>query len=73
LHAGPVITRQSLNWEEMDPFYEAATQAVDEAVINAVVQGEDVACVKPQGEICPGIDTKALLQVMTRYGRGPAA
>jgi len=64
LHAGPVITRHSLNWEEMDPFYEAATQAVDEAVINAIVQGEDVACVKPEGENCPGIDTAALCRIV---------
>ncbi|MCX8507973.1 MAG: P1 family peptidase, partial [Rhodobacteraceae bacterium] len=71
LHAGPVITRHSLNWEEMDPFYEAATQAVDEAVINAVVQGEDVACVKPEGETCPGIHIPELLAIMAKYNRGP--
>lgn len=71
LHAGPVITRHSLNWEEMDPFYEAATQAVDEAVVNAIVQGEDVACVKPLGEVCPGIDTGQLVDLMRRYGRMP--
>ncbi len=64
LQAGPVITRHSLNWEEMDPFYEAATQAVDEAVINAIVQGEDVDCVKPEGEICPGIDTAELCRIV---------
>ena len=73
LHAGPVITRRSLNWEEMDDFYEAAVQAVDESVINAIVQGEDVTCVKPEGTTCPALDTGELLRIMAKYGRGPAA
>ncbi|MBL9047393.1 MAG: P1 family peptidase, partial [Tabrizicola sp.] len=64
LHAGPVITRRSLNWEVMDAVYEAAVQAVDESVINAIVQGEDVACVKPEGEVCPGIDTAELCRIV---------
>jgi D-aminopeptidase len=67
--AGPVITRHSLNWDEMDAVYNAAVQAVDEAVVNAIVQGEDVACVKPVGGTCPGIDTVALRQIMAQYGR----
>ena len=69
LHAGPVITRHSLNWDWLDPLYEAAVEAVDEAVINAIVQGEDVATVKPEGKVCPGIDTDALCRIMARYGR----
>jgi L-aminopeptidase/D-esterase-like protein len=67
--AGPLIVRHSLNWEEMDPVYEAAVQAVDESVINAIVQGEDVACVKPPGATCPGIDTIELRRIMSRHGR----
>lgn len=65
----PIVTRHSLNWEEMDPVYEAAVQAVDESVINAIVQGEDVRCVKPEGEICPAIDTAALCRIMARHLR----
>jgi D-aminopeptidase len=68
IHAGPVITRHSLNWNGMDPVYEAAVQAVDEAVINAIVQGEDVPCVKPAGAVCPGIDTGELCRLV--LGRG---
>ena len=68
-HAGPVITRHSLNWDELDPLYQAAVEAVDESVINAIVQGEDVACVKPEGKTCHGIDTARLMQVMANYGR----
>ena len=69
VYAGPVITRHSLNWEVLDPLYEAAVEAVDESVINAIVQGEDVATVKPEGKVCPGIDTETLRAVMAKYGR----
>ena len=69
LHAGPVITRHALNWEELDPFYEAAVEAVDESVINAIVAGEDVPTFKPQGYVCPGIDTARLMSIMAQYGR----
>jgi len=72
LHAGPVITRHSLNWEELDPFYEAAVEAVDESVINAIVAGEDVATFKPPGYICPALDTDRLMTIMAAYGRAPA-
>lgn len=61
---GPVVTRHSLNWDVMDAIYEAAVQAVDESVINAIVQGEDVPCVKPKGEVCPGIDTAELCRIV---------
>ena len=66
---GPIITRHSLNWEEMNPVFEAAVQAVDESVINAIVQGEDTPCVKPEGAICPGIDTGELRRIMARHLR----
>lgn len=69
LHAGAMITRHSLNWEELDPLYEAAVQAVDESVINAIVAGEDAATFKPAGFICPAIDTDRLMEVMAAYGR----
>ncbi len=72
LFAGPVITRHSLNWEELDPLYEAAVEAVDESVINAIVAGEDVATFKPAGQVCVGIDTGQLMEIMARYGRSAA-
>ena len=69
LGAGAVITRHSLNWNEMDAVYDAAVQAVDESVINAIVQGKDTVCVKPEGAICPGLDTAELCRVMADHGR----
>jgi len=44
----------------LDPLYLAAVQAVEEAVVNALVAGEDVATVKPAGHTCFAIDTEAL-------------
>ena len=72
--APDVILRHSLNWTKLDPLYEAAVQAVDEAVINAIVASADesFAMVKPRGGVVQGIPTAELLRVMTRYGRGGA-
>ncbi|OYU41077.1 MAG: aminopeptidase [Pseudorhodobacter sp. PARRP1] len=58
--AGAVLTKTEINGEMIDPLYLAAVQAVEEAVVNAIVAGEDVATVKPAGQIVPGIDTNAL-------------
>lgn len=59
-HAGALITKTEINGEHIDPLYMAAVQAVEEAVVNAIVAGEDVATVKPPGHIVPGIDTARL-------------
>ena len=59
-HAGALITKTEINGEQIDPLYLAAVQAVEEAVVNAIVAGEDVATVKPPGQIVPGIDTARL-------------
>lgn len=56
----PVISRSELNGDMLDPLYLAAVQAVEEAVVNALVAGEDVATVKPAGYTCYAIDTEAL-------------
>ncbi len=56
---GPVITRHSLNWEESDAVNKAALQAVDEGVINAILQGG----------VCPAIDTKGLRRIMAQHLR----
>lgn len=71
--APAVITRHSVNWTLLDPIYLAAVQAVDEAVINAIVANADerFAMVKPAGGEVLGIPTAQLKQVMAQYGRGP--
>ena len=52
--------RTELNSELLDPFYLATVEAVEEAVVNAIVAGEDAETVKPVGHVCRAIDTKAL-------------
>ncbi len=71
--APAVITRHSINWTLLDPLYLAAVQAVDEAVINAIVANADerFAMVRPGGGEVLGIPTARLMQVMASYGRGP--
>ncbi|MEI6099916.1 MAG: P1 family peptidase [Alphaproteobacteria bacterium] len=60
-HHGPDLqTRVELNNEILDPLYLAAVEAVEEAVINALVAGVDVAAVRPKGLIVRAIDTEKL-------------
>ncbi len=58
--AGPLLTATFLNNEILDPVYLASVEAVEEAVINAIVAGEDVAAINPMGLTVPGIDTEKL-------------
>lgn len=59
-HAGAIVTKTELNGEMIDPLYLAAVECVEEAVLNAIVAGEDVVTVKPAGQIVRAIDTAAL-------------
>lgn len=63
-----LILRTEVNGERLDPFYLAAVQCVEEAVVNALVAGEDVQTVKPPGHVCRAIDTQAL-RALFRAGR----
>ena len=56
----PLLSRTEINQEISDPLYLAATEAVEEAIVNAIVAGVDVAAVKPRGMVVKGIDTGAL-------------
>ncbi len=58
--AEPLIRRVEMNNELLDPIYLAAVEAVEEAVVNAIVAGEDVVAVKPAGVVVPGIDRDRL-------------
>lgn len=55
-----IIQRSELNAEVLDDFYLAAVEAVEEAVVNAIVAGEDAPTFKPKGLTCKAIDTQAL-------------
>lgn len=60
-HDEVLIEKQELNGEHIDPLYLAAVEAVEEAVVNAIVAGQDVATVKPRGMKCRAIDTNQLM------------
>ena len=59
----PVLTKQELNIEHLDPIYLAAVEAIEEAVVNALVAGEAVDTFKPAGRLCPAIDTGRLREI----------
>lgn len=58
--AGALRQLVELNAEMIDPIYQAAVEAVEESVINAMVAAEDAPLVKPAGGICRAIDTGRL-------------
>lgn len=51
-----LLERLELNAEVLDPVYMAAVESIEEAVVNALVAGEDVATFKPPGKVCRAID-----------------
>ena len=55
-----IINRKELNPNFIDPIYLAAVESVEEAVINALVAGEDVPTFKPPGMLCRAIDLEVL-------------
>jgi D-aminopeptidase len=61
--ADAVLTRQELNTEHLDPLYLGAVEAIEEAVVNALVAGEDVQTIKPAGHTCRALDIRRLQQV----------
>ncbi len=62
-HAPAFTSREELNPELIDPLYLTAVEAVEEAVVNALVAAESVPTVKPPGRICPAIDTARLRSI----------
>lgn len=71
-HAPALATREELNGEHLDPLYLASVEAVEEAVVNAIVAGEDVPTVKPAGRICRAIDTARLAALFANSPEVPA-
>ncbi len=55
--------REEMNIAHLDDLYLAAVEAVEEAVVNALVAGEDVPTVKPPGRLCPALDPERLREI----------
>ncbi len=63
------LSFEFLNAELLDPVYLAAVEAVEEAVVNALVAAETMTTIKPPDRVCRAIDHQALREVMGRHGR----
>ena len=75
LGAAPeILSFEAMNDRCVDPLYEASVEAVEEAVVNALLAARDRMAVKPAGRWVRAIDHAALLRAMEAFGpRGGAA
>lgn len=64
--SGPFKTMTSLNDERLDPVYLAAVEAVDEAILNAMLAAEDTPTARPAGGICKALEPQRLLACLER-------
>ena len=58
-----------INDEQFDEIYEATCQAVEEAIINAMLAAESMTTFKPDGFTVEAIDHDDLIMVMRQYNR----
>lgn len=52
--------------EEFDPYYLAAVEATEEAVLNAMAAAEDMTTLRPPGKICRALDMGVLADLVAR-------
>ena len=65
--AGSVFSmREEINQDALDPFYLAAVEAVEEAVVNSLVAGVDVPTIKPPDKVCRAIDRERLAELFAQ-------
>lgn len=70
MQAGPARFKlDAINDEAFDGIYLAAVEAVEEAVLNAMIAAEDMTTVRPAGHLCRAIDHDRLVDIMRQYGR----
>ena len=58
--AGPRRTLETINDEYFDAIYLAAVEAIEEAVVNAMLAAEDMTTLRPAGLVCRAIDAERL-------------
>lgn len=61
--AGPRRSFEMVSDEEFDPIYMAAVEAIEEAVVNAMLAAEDMSTLRPAGHVCRAIDGERLRQI----------
>lgn len=67
--AGPRLTLDCLNDEVLDDVYLAAVEAIEEAVLNALLAAEDMTTLRPPNRVCRALDHDRLVEIMRRHGR----
>jgi D-aminopeptidase len=55
---------QFITDEALDPYYMAAVQCTEEAVLNAMLAARDMTTVRPPGKICRALNGETLKSVM---------
>ncbi len=63
--AGPWRSMTAINDEYTDPVYLAAVEAIEEAVLNAMLAAEDMTTVHPAGRVCRALDGDALVKILS--------
>jgi D-aminopeptidase len=63
--AGPRRSFEMISDEQFDPIYMAAVEAIEEAVINAMLAAEDMTTLRPEGRVCRAIDGERLRKLFT--------
>ena len=53
-----------INDEAFDPIYLAAVEAVEEAVVNAMLAADDMTTLRPAGHVCRALDGRRLAELM---------
>lgn len=65
----PVWRLEAVNDEMFDTIYMAAVEAIEEAILNAMIAAESMTSLRPAGHTVPAIDHAELRAVMARYNR----
>lgn len=65
----PVWQLEAINDEMFDAVYLAAVEAVEEAIVNALVAAESMVALRPAGQTVAAIDPQALATLMAQYNR----
>lgn len=65
-HAPDVMSLTSLNDLHVDQLYEACVQAIEEAILNAMIAAEDRVAVKPAGKIVRAINPEDLMAALEK-------
>lgn len=64
--AGPRRNLETINDELFDPIYLAATEVIEESIVNAMLAAEDMTTLKPPGLVCRSLDGDRLSAIFKK-------